>query len=80
MFSDDWGGYPDAKFLSKLDPKLGELRARLRPKAYAIDRPVGGLTAEWARRTACLQGSRWRWELSMRTWAAWDPELHLASW
>jgi len=56
MYSDDWGGYPDAKFLSKLDPKLGELRARLRPKAYAIDRPVGGLTAEWARRTGLPAG------------------------
>jgi L-ribulokinase len=56
MYSDDWGGYPDAQFLSKLDPKLGELRARLRPKAYAIDRAVGGLTAEWARRTGLPGG------------------------
>ena len=56
MYSDDWGGYPDAKFLSKLDPKLGELRARLRPKACAIDRSVGGLTAEWARRTGLPAG------------------------
>ena len=51
MYNDDWGGYPDAEFLSQLDPKLGELRARLRPKASSIDRAVGGLTAEWARRT-----------------------------
>ena len=51
MYSDDWGGYPDAEFLSRLDPKLGELRARLRPKAHTIDRAVGGLTTEWARRT-----------------------------
>jgi L-ribulokinase len=51
MYSDSWGGYPDAEFLSKLDPKLGALRSRLRPKAYSIDRSVGGLTAEWARRT-----------------------------
>jgi L-ribulokinase len=50
MYSDDWGGYPDAEFLSRLDPKLGELRARLRPKAQTIDRAVGGLTADWARR------------------------------
>jgi L-ribulokinase len=51
MYSDSWGGYPDAEFLSKLDPKMGALRSRLRPKAYSIDRSVGGLTAEWARRT-----------------------------
>jgi L-ribulokinase len=51
MYSDDWGGYPDAEFLSRLDPKLGELRSRLRPKAYPIDRPAGGLTPEWAKRT-----------------------------
>ena len=25
MFNDSWGGYPDEKFLAKLDPKLGEL-------------------------------------------------------
>jgi L-ribulokinase len=51
MYSDDWGGYPDAEFLSRLDPKLGELRSRLRPKAYPIERAVGGLTPEWAKRT-----------------------------
>jgi L-ribulokinase len=51
MYSDSWGGYPDAEFLSNLDPKMGALRSRLRPKAYSIDRSVGGLTAEWARRT-----------------------------
>jgi len=51
MYSDDWGGYPDAEFLSRLDPKLGQLRSRLRPTACAIDRAVGGLTTEWAKRT-----------------------------
>ena len=56
MYNDNWGGYPDAKFLGKLDPKLGELRARLRPKAYAVDKPVGGLTADWAKRTGLPAG------------------------
>ena len=51
MYSDEWGGYPDAEFLSRLDPKMGELRGRLRPKAHAIDWAVGGLTSEWAMRT-----------------------------
>jgi L-ribulokinase len=56
MYNDSWGGYPDADFLAKLDPKLGELRSRLRPRAYAIDRSVGGLTAEWAKRTGLRAG------------------------
>lgn len=56
MYADEWGGYPDAEFLSKLDPKLGELRARLRPKALSIDHSVGGLTAAWARRTGLPGG------------------------
>jgi L-ribulokinase len=51
MYSQEWGGYPDAEFLSRLHPELGELRSRLRPDAQAIDRSVGGLTAEWAKRT-----------------------------
>jgi L-ribulokinase len=51
MYSDDWGGYPDAEFLSMLDPKMGALRSRLRSKASSIDRAVGGLTPEWAKHT-----------------------------
>jgi L-ribulokinase len=56
MYNDAWGGYPDAEFLSQLDPKLGELRSRLRPKAHTIDRAVGGLTLEWATRTGLQEG------------------------
>jgi L-ribulokinase len=56
MYNDDWGGYPDMEFLSELHPKLGELRARLRPKAYTIDRAVGGLTSDWAKRTGLTAG------------------------
>src|SRR6266566_4527211 len=51
MFNAGWGGYPDADFLSQLDPKLAALRARLRPTASTIDKAVGGLTADWAKRT-----------------------------
>ena len=56
MYNDDWGGYPDAEFLSTLDPKLGLLRSRLRSKALAIDNSVGGLTAAWAKRTGLPPG------------------------
>jgi L-ribulokinase len=56
MYNAEWGGYPDAEFLGKLDPKLGALRERLCPRVHTIDRPVGGLTAEWARKTGLSGG------------------------
>jgi len=56
MYNDTWGGYPDAEFLGALDPKLGALRSRLRPKAHTIDRAVGKLTADWAKRTGLPAG------------------------
>jgi L-ribulokinase len=51
MWNSKWGGYPDAQFLSKLNPKLGKLRARLTPRVRSIDRAVGGLTGSWAKKT-----------------------------
>ncbi len=48
MFNDDWGGYPEEKFLSKLDPKLGKLRKTLSNQTYAVDQAAGNLTDEWA--------------------------------
>lgn len=56
MYSDAWGGYPDEEFLSALDPKLAELRRRMPQRAHAVDRAVGGLTPEWARRTGLRAG------------------------
>ncbi len=56
MYSDEWGGYPDAEFLAQLEPKLGQLRSRLRPKASTINRAAGGLTVEWAKRTGLSAG------------------------
>ncbi len=56
MYNDKWGGYPDEHFLGRLDPKLALLRPRLQKKAYAIDRSVGGLTEEWAKRTRLPAG------------------------
>jgi L-ribulokinase len=56
MYNDAWGGYPDEKFLSKLDPKMGQLRTRLKDKAQTIDKAVGGLTQDWAKRTGLPEG------------------------
>jgi len=56
MWNKKWGGYPDAQFLSRLDPRLGKLRARLTPRVHSIDRAVGGLTDAWARKTGLRAG------------------------
>ena len=56
MFSDNWGGYPDKAFLSKLAPKLGQLRDRLAAKAYSVDQAAGFLTEAWAKRTGLEAG------------------------
>jgi len=48
MFNDSWGGYPDAEFLSQLDPKLGQLRKTLSDQTYAVDKAAGRLTDAWA--------------------------------
>jgi L-ribulokinase len=56
MYAAEWGGYPDEEFLSRLDPRLGSLRARLCPRVHGIDRSVGGLSPEWARRTKLPAG------------------------
>ena len=56
MYNDDWGGYPDAAFLGKLDAKLAALRSRLRDRAYAVDTAAGGLTEAWAGRLGLPAG------------------------
>jgi L-ribulokinase len=48
MFNNGWGGYPEEKFLSKLDPKLGKLRKTLSDQTYAVDEAAGNLTNDWA--------------------------------
>jgi L-ribulokinase len=56
MWNAKWGGYPDKEFLSRLHPKLGQLRQRLTPRVYSIDRAVGGLTTGWSKRTGLPAG------------------------
>ncbi len=48
MFNAQWGGYPDAEFLEKLSPELGELRNRITNSAYPADERIGYLSPEWA--------------------------------
>ena len=56
MFNDNWAGYPDAEFLSKLDPKLGKLRKTLSEKTFAVDVRAGNLTAVWAKKLGLPAG------------------------
>jgi L-ribulokinase len=56
MYNAAWGGYPDAKFLGRLDKRLAELRPRLCPRVHTIDQAAGRLTAEWAARTGLPVG------------------------
>ncbi len=56
MFNDGWGGYPDATFLAKLDPKLGKLRETLGDKTFAVDEAAGKLTREWADKLGLTAG------------------------
>src|ERR1039457_4425571 len=56
MWNANWNGYPDAEFLSQLDPKLGALRDRLPKKVRAVDTAAGMLTAEWAKKTGLTAG------------------------
>jgi L-ribulokinase len=56
MWNANWNGYPDAAFLSQLDPKLGALRDRLPKKVRAVDSAAGTLTAEWAKKTGLTAG------------------------
>jgi L-ribulokinase len=48
IFNDQLGGLPAKDFLSKLDPKLGELRDRLYDKTYTIKTTAGKLVDQWA--------------------------------
>jgi len=56
MFNEAWGGLPSKEFLSKLHPKLGNLRDRLYDKSYSVDVPAGRLTPAWAKKLGLRSG------------------------
>ena len=56
MYSEDWGGLPDKKFLAKLDPRLAALRDRLYDRAHDATVPAGALSAIWATRLGLPPG------------------------
>ena len=57
MHSDQWGGYPDEEFLSRLDKRLAAWPHRMPSKVHTADRAVGGLTKEWAKKTGLKEGT-----------------------
>ncbi|HEY1849294.1 MAG TPA: ribulokinase [Opitutaceae bacterium] len=56
MYSDEWGGLPDKRFLASLDPRLAALRDRLYAKAHDATTPAGTLDALWAARLGLPPG------------------------
>jgi L-ribulokinase len=56
MFSDSWGGLPDAKFLASLDKDLAAVRDRYASHAAASDELAGHLTAEVAKKVGLPAG------------------------
>ena len=56
MFCDEWGGLPDKKFLSMLDPKLAALRDRLYDRAYDATGSAGNLSKHWAAKLGLKPG------------------------
>jgi L-ribulokinase len=56
MWHESFSGLPSEGFLSKLDPLLEGLRAKLFEKTFTSDVCVGTLTAEWAQRLGLHTG------------------------
>jgi len=56
LYSDEWGGLPDATFLEILDPKLAALRGRLYEHAHDASESAGNLCAEWAKKLGLPAG------------------------
>jgi L-ribulokinase len=56
LYSDDWGGLPDRKFLAALDPRLADLRERLYAKAHDATVAAGFLDPSWSARLGLPAG------------------------
>jgi L-ribulokinase len=56
LYAEDWGGLPDKKFLSMLDPRLAALRDRLYEKAHDASHSAGTLCQAWAGKLGLPEG------------------------
>lgn len=50
MWHESWGGFPPRAFFDQLHPRLGLFRSRMSDVTETVDKPVGTLSEEWARR------------------------------
>lgn len=50
LWHQSWGGIPEEKFLTAIDPLLSGMRDRLYRESYTSDLPAGNLSPEWAER------------------------------
>lgn len=55
MWHRDFGGLPDQKFLSRLDPLLSGIRERLYTETFTCDNEAGRLSPEWAEKLGLSQ-------------------------
>jgi L-ribulokinase len=56
LYSDEWNGLPDKKFLGMLHPKLAALRDRLYAKAHDATVAAGSLSPAWAKKLGLPAG------------------------
>lgn len=56
LYAEDWGGLPDKKFLTALDPKLASLRDRLYDTAHDASAIAGNLCSVWAEKLGLTAG------------------------
>jgi L-ribulokinase len=56
MANPTWGGYPDAEFLTSLDPRLAKVRATLPDKLYSVADAAGTLCKQWAKKLGLPEG------------------------
>jgi len=50
LWAEEFGGFPPDDFFASLDPLLKGFTKKLFTKTYTADKPVGNLSAEWAKR------------------------------
>ncbi len=56
MYHRDWGGYPEAEFLARLDPELARVRESLPAEVHTIREAAGFLSGEWAEKLGLPRG------------------------
>ncbi len=57
MWHPEWGGLPPEEFITRIDPLLRGMRARLYTDTFTSDVSAGGLTEVWAKRLGSDPGA-----------------------